>query len=164
MSPAGAPPGLAPEPGAAPGSAAAGTAAAKPQLVVSPRSKEFGSGSADPKGQAAQERTERLLIANGGGGSLQVTGVTVSDVGNFSLDLRGGPDPCGSPPFTLGPDQSCTVTVAVRPGAATRAAAEVTVTSPDGAPAKVSLSTGRQGADERGLLEKLGCFVGRLGW
>jgi hypothetical protein len=55
-----------------------------------------------------------VTISNLGSLDLGVTGMTLADP-NFSLDVNGGPDPCGSETPTLAPGESCTVLVTFTP-------------------------------------------------
>jgi len=56
-----------------------------------------------------------FTIANTGEAEIEVSGISLSDSENFTLDVSGGKSPCGSPPFALGPGESCTVEVTFKP-------------------------------------------------
>lgn len=56
-----------------------------------------------------------ITISNTGTGDLHISGMLLWDAVNYSLDVNGGTNPCGSTTPTLAPNDNCTVTVTFSP-------------------------------------------------
>lgn len=63
--------------------------------------------------------------------SLSVSNIVLSDETNFSIDLDGGPDPCGSSSPTLGPGETCTFEVLFNPTSPAAFTANVQIANND---------------------------------
>ncbi|MFH7319473.1 hypothetical protein ACHHRT_02550 [Desulfurivibrio sp. D14AmB] len=79
-------------------------------LTISPARHDFGFmgvGSASPP--------IVFTINNKSALSQTISQITLAKRGDFTLDLNGGENPCGRGNPTLGPGESCTVTLSFRP-------------------------------------------------
>ncbi|HEY5997486.1 MAG TPA: choice-of-anchor D domain-containing protein, partial [Candidatus Deferrimicrobiaceae bacterium] len=112
-------------------------AAGAPALTVSPTADAFGSVTI---GLSATPVVNTLT--NSGTASLSVTGMTLSNTADYSLNLNGGTKPCGAAATTLAPGASCTVAVAFSPKTAGSRPGNLTVASNDPAGADVVTLTG----------------------
>ncbi|MGA1865186.1 MAG: right-handed parallel beta-helix repeat-containing protein, partial [bacterium] len=56
-----------------------------------------------------------MTISNTGNGDLDISAISLSDTTDFTLDLNGGPDPCGSTSFTIAPGGTGTLVVIFSP-------------------------------------------------
>jgi hypothetical protein len=86
-----------------------GVSAAAGPLSVAPERHDYGITSV---GGVSADQV--FTITNRGGAAL-VPEIILSDKSNYSLDLSGGPSPCGKLQGTLAPGQSCTVSVRFEP-------------------------------------------------
>ncbi|WP_164885287.1 choice-of-anchor D domain-containing protein [Geovibrio thiophilus] len=82
----------------------------KPEISVSPPSVSFGDVAVN-----TFSPEETVLITNSGNYRLNISSVMSSNNYSFMADMSGGSSPCGSTPFTLVPQASCTVTVKAHP-------------------------------------------------
>jgi len=96
-----------------------------PQLSVNPASLNFGAVG------VSQESSLVLTLSNNGANVLNVTGMTLSDNVNYSLDVNGGSDPCGSTTPVLNSGESCTVLVVFDPTVVGDLPGNLTITSDD---------------------------------
>jgi len=76
-----------------------------PFLQITPSSIDFGKVSNG--GTANQE----ITLSNDGFASVQVTAIEINDSDQITVDESAGANPCGSVPFTLAANESCTVVV-----------------------------------------------------
>jgi hypothetical protein len=97
-----------------------------PDISVSPTSYNFGDAVV---GSSSAPQT--FTISNIGTADLHISGMTLSDITNYSLNVNGGSSPCGSTTPTITPDSSCTVTVTFNPLSIGQKDASLTVTSDD---------------------------------
>jgi len=90
-----------------------GIAGPTPDISVDPTSIDFGNVVAD--GSSSPDHV--VTVANTGTDTLNVSGISVDDPSNFTLDPSGGPNGCGTipPSLPLAPTDSCTVTVTFNP-------------------------------------------------
>ena len=95
-------------------------------LEVLPADYDFGIVT---DGNSAQPL--EVVIRNNGAAGLGVTSIILSDTNNFTLDLDGGTNPCGSTTPTIGTNSSCTVTVDFLPSAVDTFSADLTIRSND---------------------------------
>jgi len=114
-----------------------GTAAPTPNISVNPASILFNDvvfGNSSPP--------DNVTISNTGNAALDVSSVSLDDNTNFLLDPNGGPNGCGSTPFSIAIGGSCTVSVTFTPGSVASFGATLTVASndPDTPSATVPLS------------------------
>jgi hypothetical protein len=79
-------------------------------MGVSPLSLDFGSVEV---GGASTPRA--VTLSNTRTASAAVSSIVLSDNVNYSLDVNGGPNPCGSASPTIGAGQGCTVAVTFNP-------------------------------------------------
>jgi len=97
-----------------------------PRISVSPSSLNFGAlkigNSSTPS---------VITIYNTGTDDLDISGMTLWDAVNYSLDLNGGTNPCGSTTPTIIPNGSCTVTVTFSPTSTGQKDTSLTVKSDD---------------------------------
>ena len=56
-----------------------------------------------------------ITFSNTGTGYLHISGITLGDAVNYSLDVNGGTNPCGNTTPTIVPNSNCTVTVTFNP-------------------------------------------------
>src|SRR5262249_36856268 len=96
-----------------------------PNITLSPTTNDYGNINVGSTVSA------EFTISNSGIGGLLVTGMTLSDTTNFSLDANGGPTPCGTLTPTLAPGGSCTVTVNFNPQVAGAISGVLMVNSDD---------------------------------
>lgn len=82
---------------------------AQPVLVAAPAALDFGTVNVGEEGRLV------LTLSNTGTGDLTVSGFTLSDGANYSVDPNGGGDPCGPTPFTIVAGGSCTIEVVFTP-------------------------------------------------
>lgn len=101
-------------------------AAAAPQIGVSPPSKDYGDVA------VAGSSSQVFTISNGGTADLVVSGMTLTDTTNFSLDAAGGPGGCGNVTPTIVAGDNCTVSVAFSPQSAAAFNETFSVASNDG--------------------------------
>jgi hypothetical protein len=114
-------------------------------IGVSPSSLGFGSVPAGNTSAALE-----VAISNTRTASITISGISLSDSTNFTLDLGGGRAPCGATPVSLASGQSCTVTVAFSPATSATFSASLRVDSAN----RVRLTGATPGAAGHG-----GCFV-----
>jgi hypothetical protein len=84
-----------------------GGAAPEPDISVSPLGNDFGDVIVGNSSAPLE-----VTISNTGTADLNVSGITLSDTTNYSLDVNGGSNPAGStaPVILAGEDQTVTVT------------------------------------------------------
>ncbi len=113
-------------------------------ISLSPGSHDFG------KVLVAQSSTAlEIAISNSGPLNLVVSGMTLSDTTNYSLDPNGGSNPCGSTAPTIPTGQSRTLTVTFAPSAVGTFDADLTINSDDpDEPSVVVSLTGKGGLPE----------------
>ncbi|MFO1464284.1 MAG: choice-of-anchor D domain-containing protein [bacterium] len=102
-----------------------GALEALPNITLSPATQDYGSLRVGANSAAV------FTISNNGAGSLVITGMILSDTKNFTLDVNGGPAPCGSLTPTIATGGSCTVVVTFNPAANGSFTATLTVSSED---------------------------------
>lgn len=81
-----------------------------PNISVNPTSINFGNIKA---GRLSAPSV--VTIYNTGTGELHISGMTLWDTVNYSLNVNDGENPCGSITPTIAPDNNCTVTVTFSP-------------------------------------------------
>jgi hypothetical protein len=118
-----------------------GVAAAVPKAAVTPNSVAFGSVAV---GGASAPVVN--TIANTGTAPLSISGMTLSNATDFSLDLNGGGAPCATAAKTLAAGASCTVSTRFNPKSAGAKAASLTVASNDPAAPNASVALAGTGA------------------
>ena len=108
-----------------------------PDISVTPTPYDFGSVNV---GSSSSPQT--FTISNSGTADLHILDMTLSDTTNYSLNINGGSNPCGSTTPTIIPNSSCTVTVAFSPSSTGQKDANLTISSddPDTPTLNVSLS------------------------
>jgi pimeloyl-ACP methyl ester carboxylesterase len=80
-------------------------------LEVFPSSSYFDFGEV----WVGDSRLQPLTLENKGNADLNITGISLSDNENFSLDINGGTNPCAAANRSLSPKTSCTIAVSFRP-------------------------------------------------
>jgi hypothetical protein len=95
-----------------------------PSISVSPRIHRFDSIYV---GTSSVPKTS--TITNTGTADLHISDMALSDISNYSLDVNGGTNPCGSTTSTIAPDDSCTVTVTFSPTTAGQKPAKLSINS-----------------------------------
>jgi len=95
-------------------------------LTVDPTSYDFGSVTI---GSSSAPQT--FTISNTGTADLHISDIALSDTTNYSLDVNGGINPCGSTTPTITSDGSCTVTVTFSPFSKGIKDANLTINSDD---------------------------------
>ena len=95
-------------------------------LTVDPTSYDFGNVHV---GSSSAPQT--FTISNTGSADLHISGMSLSDTTNYSLDVNGGTNPCGSTTPTIAPNSSCTVTVTFSPSSTGTKNATITINSDD---------------------------------
>ncbi len=112
-----------------------------PAISLSPASVDFGEVNVGSSSSA------EITISNTGTANLSVTSVSLSgtDSGEFSTDLNGGSNPCGSIPFVIRIGSSCTITVIVSPTKEGQLSAILTVQSNDPTNGTVNISLSATG-------------------
>lgn len=114
-----------------------GALEALPNISLSPTANDYGSLTVGTSASAV------FTITNNGAGGLSVTDMALSDTTHFSLDVNGGPQPCGSLTPTLASGESCTVVVIFSPQANGSFSATLIVSSDDpAAPTVQAVLTG----------------------
>ena len=81
-----------------------------PDISVMPISYDFGSVTV---GSSSTPQT--FTISNTDTADLHISGMTLSDITNYSLNVNGGSSPCGSTTPTITPNSTCMVTVTFSP-------------------------------------------------
>jgi CSLREA domain-containing protein len=94
------------------------------RISVSPQSYDFGSIAVGSSAAALE-----ITISSAGTRNLNITGMTLSDTVNYSLNANGGSNPCGGTALTLGINSSCTITVTFTPQATNSLSATLTISS-----------------------------------
>ena len=97
-----------------------------PNILVSPTSHNFGSTNVE---SSSPPRT--FTISNTGTSDLHILGMALSDTTNYSLNVNGGLNPCGSATPTIISNGSCTITVTFNPSAIGQKDASLTINSDD---------------------------------
>lgn len=97
-----------------------------PEIAVSPSSHNFGTSVENTTGD-----TQVFTISNIGEESLQVNDIALSDEINFTLDLDGGANGCGTISKTIASEQSCTVSVTFSPRTDLNHSANIQIESND---------------------------------
>jgi len=82
---------------------------AVPEISSSSTSVDFGSVSTN------DASTVVITLSNNGSYAMNVTGMTLSDTGNFALQTGAGSDPCGGTSFSLASGDSCTLGIEFGP-------------------------------------------------
>ena len=103
------------------------TGSVGPRIDVVPVSNNYGDVT------VGDSPAQVFTISNGGTGSLAVSGMTLNDTTNFSLDTGDGSNPCGSSAPTITAGESCTVSVAFVPQSVLAFSATFSIASNDGA-------------------------------
>jgi predicted outer membrane repeat protein len=107
-------------------------------ILVSPRPVAFGNVTVDTSS------TKTVTFSNIGVLDLAISNIQISgaDAGNFTLDVNGGSNPCGSTSPTIAAAGNATLTITFTPSTADSKSASLDITSndPDEATANVSLS------------------------
>jgi hypothetical protein len=98
----------------------------EPEVAASPGAHSFGSVA-----EGSASTPKEILLSNIGEANLHISNYRLADHDNFSFNPMGGSDPCGVPPRTLGPDESCTVTASFRPGMQLPLGANLTIITND---------------------------------
>jgi hypothetical protein len=112
-------------------------------IGVFPSSLDFGSVEA---GGASSPLA--VTLSNTRTASAAISSIALSDNVNYSLDVNGGPNPCGSASPTIGPGQGCTVAIAFNPLAGGTFSALLEVNS-----------LGRVALSGRGGKDRKRCFI-----
>lgn len=112
-------------------------------IGVSPFSLDFGSVEA---GGASTPRA--VTLSNTRTASTAVSSIVLSDNINYSLDVNGGSNPCGSASPTIGAGQGCTVAITFNPLSSGTFGAFLRVNS-----------LGRVALDGRGGKDRKRCFI-----
>lgn len=102
-----------------------GVSAPVPNISLSPTNEDFSNliiGTSSPS---------ELTVSNTGTADLNISGMTLSDTTNYSLNENGGSNPCGSTTKTLTPGSTCTVAITFNPTSASTFNATLTVSSDD---------------------------------
>jgi hypothetical protein len=81
-----------------------------PNISMAPRNNNFGDVLTGNLSGPVE-----ITISNTGSAELHVSGIVLSDTTNFTLDVNGGPNPCGSTPPTIPTGQNCTVSARFGP-------------------------------------------------
>jgi len=121
-------------------------------LAVNPAALNFGTVAISETGSLD------LTISNDGAGPLDVFGLVLSDEVNYSIDVNGGANPCGSLSFTLNSGESCTVTIEFSPTVNGTLNATLTISSSD--PDAPSLVVPLSGVGQLFDLSGGGCSLG----
>ncbi len=95
-------------------------------ISVSPVSHDFGTINV---GSSTAPQT--FTIYNTGSADLHISGIALSDATNYTLDVNGGINPCGSKTPTITHDGSCTVIVTFNPLSIVQKDASFTINSDD---------------------------------
>jgi YD repeat-containing protein len=95
-------------------------------ISVLPVSHDFGNINV---GSSSAPQT--FTISNTGTSDLHISGMTLSDTTNYSLNINGGTSPCGSATPTIAPNSTCAVTVTFSPSLTGTIDANLTVNSDD---------------------------------
>ncbi|HEY3488655.1 MAG TPA: choice-of-anchor D domain-containing protein [Candidatus Deferrimicrobiaceae bacterium] len=103
-----------------------GVVAAVPKISVTPASDAFGSVTVGGASTPAIS-----TIANTGTAALAVSGMTLSNATDYTLNLNGGAAPCGTAAKSLAAGTSCTVAVTFNPKSAGAKTASLAVASND---------------------------------
>jgi len=101
-----------------------GTTTDGPGISVSPPTVAFGSVRV-----GSTSTPTVLTIANPGSADLVVSGMSLSDTGNFALNVNGGTNPAGSTTPTIPSGQSKTIALTFSPSAVAAASGQLTITS-----------------------------------
>lgn len=97
-----------------------------PNISVSPTSIDFGTVNV-----GNSSAPQSFTISNTGTADLHISGMSLSDTTNYSLNVNGGSSPCGSTTPTIVPYGSCTVTVTFSPSSTGTKDANLTISSDD---------------------------------
>jgi hypothetical protein len=97
-----------------------------PDIAVSPTIHDFGDVVVDSS-SAPLETT----FFNVGNAQLEVSALSLLDATNYTLDVDGGANPCGTPPFTITASASCTVSISFSPKSIGIKSATLTISSND---------------------------------
>jgi uncharacterized delta-60 repeat protein len=81
--------------------------------------------------------TITVWINNTGSADVHISGMVLSDATNYSLNVGGGPGPCGSTTPNLAPNNWCTVTVTFNPSSAGTKDANLVISSDAACPLTV---------------------------
>jgi hypothetical protein len=100
---------------------------AAPRIGVAPLLSDYGEVT------IGDSPAQVFTISNVGTGILAVSGMTLTDTTNFSLDTGDGSNPCGSEAPTIPAGGSCTVSVAFVPQSVLAFSATYSIASNDGA-------------------------------
>jgi len=102
-----------------------GALEAVPQIVVDPVSFDYGQVNVGAEGSGI------FTISNLGTISLNVSDIHLDDDTNFTLNVNGGANPCGSTSFVLAFDESCTLEVLFNPQTGEVLSAVLSIASDD---------------------------------
>ena len=105
-----------------------------PRIGVAPASKDYGAIT------AGSSSSQVFTLSNTGTASLAVSGMTLTDTTNFSLNTGGGSNPCGSAAPTIVPAGNCTVSVGFIPQSVSSFGATFSIASNDVANPTVNVS------------------------
>jgi probable HAF family extracellular repeat protein len=117
-----------------------------PSISVSPSSIDFGNV---PVGSSSAPQT--FTISNSGTPDLHISGMSLSDTTNYSLNVNGGSSPCASTTPTIAPNSNCTVTVTFSPLSTGKKDVNLTINSDD--PDKPTLNVPLSGTGVIPLVE-----------
>ena len=81
-----------------------------PDISVSPADHDFGTINIESSSTPLE-----ISLSNSGAAQLNISDMTLSDTTNFSLDVDGGSNPCGSTTHAIAPDGNCTVAITFIP-------------------------------------------------
>ncbi len=81
-----------------------------PNISMAPRNNNFGDVLTGNLSGPVE-----ITISNTGSAELHFSGIVLSDTTNFTLDVNGGPNPCGRTSSTIPTGQNCTVSARFGP-------------------------------------------------
>ena len=105
-----------------------------PRIGVAPASKDYGAVT------AGSSSGQVFTLSNTGTASLAVSGMTLTDTTNFSLNTGGGPKGCASAAPTIPAGDNCTVSVGFVPQSVSSFSATFSIASNDVANPTVNVS------------------------
>jgi hypothetical protein len=137
--------------------------AAGQDINLSPTSHDFGQVTLGHNSSPCE-----ITIENQGGTDLgiELDGINLSDTVNFTLDMNGGSDPCGSLPLAIQPIDSCTLAVTFSPASQGNHSSTLNITSDDPDETTITVnfsgtteSSGSDGGDGSGGGGGCGCAL-----
>jgi hypothetical protein len=124
----------------------AGQVGAFGNLTVDPTSYDFGNVVVEKLSPP-----QTFTISNTGTADLHVSGMTLSDTTNYSLDVS----PCGSTTPTIAPDSSCTVTITFSPLSTGQKDASLTINSDDPDTSTLNVPLSGIGVKQNPVIDKI---------